>query len=761
MRSRIDEKDDARRRGGKRKPAGGKALQRLLSFLAARGPKLVTELSRTLDVKPAARPRVGPARQALRVTSGRSARATRAPRVGRTPAATRQFAAAIVKAAGRLTWPKRRKPARAARTRRTGQPAPPGPSVWTELGPQLIPNGQTYGSNTVDVIGRVSCVAIDPKNPKHLLCGSAGGGIWESKDTGATWAPRTDQMPALAIGAVTFNPHDPKYAYAGSGEGNFYAALGAGLYRSTDGGTTWKVLASTPFVGVGFYDLVVDPAKPNILYAATTTGFFRSTNGGLNWTQTRAGKCWDITVHPNGGAVEVLAAFVDGLFVSTNTGGTFSSVALPSVPASWTRLAVDRVTAAPDIAYTFGATSTGAHLWRRTGTAWAKITPLPSLSVTQAWYDWYVAASPTNRGEVYLGAIDTFRGALSGASWTWKNITTQGGNSIHPDQHSLTFAPDNAKVIYAGNDGGVYRSANKGASWTALNRGLGITEIEYLGSDPNSWQWLMAGTQDNGTIRFTGPLIWDHIADGDGGDCGVSQLNPNQVYHSYYGVSLERSNNKGNTWSSLGPPNVSSLFYPPVEVSGTTVGIGATSLVITRNGAAPWTTVALGLPAGDTASAMRAVDANTFLIGTTMGRIVHASWNGTTWTVTNLTSPTPRYISCMAVDPSNPSRVWVTITQPGVGRVFRSDDGCATWNNVTAGLPNIPMNSVVVDPANFKRVWVAADVGVYETTNLGSTWTSFAAGLPNALAADLLFHKQDRMLICATRNRGAWAIHVP
>ena len=68
---------------------------------------------------------------------------------------------------------------------------------------------------------------------------------------------------------------------------------------------------------------------------------------------------------------------------------------------------------------------------------------------------------------------------------------------------------------------------------------------------------------------------------------------------------------------------------------------------------------------------------------------------------------------------------------------------------------------MVIDPANFKRVWVAADVGVYQTVTMGTSWTPFSSGLPNAMAADLLFHKQDRMLICATRNRGAWVMAVP
>jgi hypothetical protein len=103
----------------------------------------------------------------------------------------------------------------------------------------------------------------------------------------------------------------------------------------------------------------------------------------------------------------------------------------------------------------------------------------------------------------------------------------------------------------------------------------------------------------------------------------------------------------------------------------------------------------------------------------------------------------------------------VTISQIGGGLVYRSEDTGASWVNCTAGLPAIPMNSVAVDPANSQHVWVAADAGVYESVNLGGGWTSFSSGLPNAIAADLVFHKKDRVLICGTRNRGAWAIAVP
>ena len=763
MRSRLDEgsergKAKARVRRKAKSPKGGKALQRLLNYLSERDPLLVADVVGPIGLPKAAQPKVAPAPSVGRARPAPAARG----RVSRTshPAA-RSLAAAMTRATRKIARPSRR---RKKAGRRPGSKLIPrvNSTAWIDIGPSLVPDGQTYGTNRVDVIGRVSSIAVDPGNVKHLLCGSANGGIWETKDAGATWAARTDQMPALAIGAVTFDPGDRKRVYAGSGEGNFYANLGAGVYRSVDGGTTWKVIATAPFVGVGFYDLVVDPVNTKVLYAATTVGFYVSNNSGVNWSLKRAGRCWDITVHPGGGTVELLASFVDGLFVSSNAGSSLTPVALPSPPAAaWDRLAVDRVQAAPAIAYVFGAAGGTPHLWRRTGSTWSKVTGLPALSVNQAWYDWYVAASPTNRGRVFLGAIDTFRGDLSGTTWTWTNVTSQGSNSIHPDQHSLTFAPGNANVIYAGNDGGVYRSATSGNTWKALNRGLGITEVEYLGSDPTTWQWLMAGTQDNGTIRFTGSTIWEHIADGDGGDCGVNQLNPNEVYHWYYNVSLERSNNKGDTWTWLAPPAVPSLFYPPVEVSGATVAIGGVSFVVTRTGGPPWSTVSLGLPSGDGASAMRAIDANTFLVGTTKGRMLRVSWNGSNWIVKNLTSPAPRYISCVAIDPSNPMRIWVTLSQLGGGRVFRSDDAGASWADCTGGLPSIPINSVVVDPANYLRVWVSADVGVYESLDLGASWSPFSAGLPNAMAVDLLFHKQDRILFCGTRNRGVWAIHVP
>jgi hypothetical protein len=771
--ARIESKGKAIAKAAARKPSpvpGGKALQRLFHFLARRDPVLNDDVVAELGVPKAARPKFGLTRQAMRakVPGPRTAKApTRRRRRGASPEA-KKFAAAQAKAAdahASVAAPPSTVVGQAitAIESLTTTAAP----AWQFVGPTNITNGQTYGTNRVDVIGRVACIAVDPANAAHVLLGAAGGGIWESSNTGGTWAPRSDFLPSLAIGAIAFDPTSSSRVYAGSGEGNFYANLGAGVYKSTNGGTTWSVIASAPFVGVGFYDLIVDPNNAAILYAATTSGFYVSTNSGVNWALKRNVRCWDISVGVAGGATELLAAFQDGLFVSTNNGSTFTTIALPSDPAgTWNRLAVDHTKNSPGVAYAFGAKGSAAHLWRRNAGAWTKITTLPAIGIGQAWYDWYVAATPNDANEVYLGEIAGYRGKLSGATWTWTAIVTNGANSIHPDQHCLTFSPASSATIFAGNDGGIYRSTNKGASWTALNKGLGITEIEYMGSSPFVWDELIAGTQDNGTIRHSpgASTIWDHIADGDGGDCGIKQTTPNIRYHSFYNATLQRSTAavpSVSSWTNLvPPPSASSLFYPPVEVADLTVVIGGAPLIYALNGdtATSASFLTLALPAGFTPSAMRALTPTEFLVGATSGALVRVIFVGATPSVTTLTTPRSAYMSCIAIDPSNPNRYWVTYSQIGGGRVYRSDNRGVSWTDCTRpALPNIPMNAVLVDPANYKRVFVAADVGVYESTDLGASWAVYGTGLPNAIAADLLLHAQDRRLVCGMRNRGAWA----
>jgi photosystem II stability/assembly factor-like uncharacterized protein len=390
------------------------------------------------------------------------------------------------------------------------------------------------------------------------------------------------------------------------------------------------------------------------------------------------------------------------------------------------------------------------------------------VSTGQAWYDWYVKAAPDVDTEVYMGAIESYRGDLSGTTWSWTVISNHTGGAIHPDQHAIAFEPGNPNTIYVGCDGGLFRSPDRGNSWVSCNNGLVISEFEYIAQNVGQSRWIIGGTQDNGTDRWKGSASFDHVADGDGGYVAVNHDNPATVFHTYYGMSPEVSNSNGDwaTWSYI-PPSLpageGSLFYPPMrctDSNGTTVAIGGEALYISRTNGSPWTR--LPFPSAATASAICIPDADHAYVGTTGGGVLHTSWNGTAWTALSaLASPRPgAYVSDILVSASNLNRIWVTSSFLGGGRVFRSDDAGANWTNCSAGLPALPVNAIEIDSRNPNRVWVALDRGISQSWNAGASWADFSNGLPNCYVGDLCFHPHAWVLRAGTRNRGIWQIPV-
>jgi len=743
------------------KPEGGKALARLELFLAARGlgeaaEEVVAPVARGRGRKRATRARGGAA-----------------PNIGALYAATAEalHPAADEDAPSEVPRTRRKRATAAAEPAESAAPppAPFNPALgpgWRSLGPEYMANGQTYGSSRVDVSGRIAAIAIDPRNANHILVGSAAGGIWETRDRGASWSPRSDFAPTLTTGAIAFDPTAPATVYCGTGEGNWWARLGAGVMRSTDGGTTWTVIAGAPFVGQGFYDLVVDRTNRMHLLAGTTNGLYESANGGVTWTARRNARTWDLSMATG----EVLAACPDGVFRSTNGGTTWAAVTLPGAPpGGFDRLAVSHAPSTPAVAYAFGASGTAGFLWRRAtaGGAWTAVTPPAGLSTGQAWYDWFLGVAPNNGNRIYVAGIEVYRGELSGTTWTWVNISNKGatGDSIHPDQHAIAFDPVTPDTIYVGCDGGLFQSPNRGTNWTSLNRGLAITEIEYLDHDIGSSRYLLAGTQDNGSIRYTGSAVWEHAADGDGGDCSVGTVVPTTVFHSFFGMGMERSTTKGNfgSWGWIGPnvpANYNALFYPPLETQGASVAQAGQSVFISRNSGTAWTEIAL--PAGCTGSAMEMPTPDQVLVGCTNGRIFRLTWSGAAWSAAAALT-TPRagaWISDISCHASNPNRIWATSTSLGGARVWRSDNGGTTWTDTSAGLPALPLNSVEVDASNLNRIWVAADLGVFQSLDAGATWATYTNGLPNSFVGDLVFHPHARVLRAGMRNRGVWEIPV-
>jgi len=549
------------------------------------------------------------------------------------------------------------------------------------------------------------------------------------------------------------------------------------LLVSTDGGRTWTLTAATTFAGHFFYRIVVDPSDGRRILAATEAGVFRSVDRGSKWRKIRNGLAWDVSLGLVAGRpAELFVAGSDGLQVSTNTGTTWVQVDLPGAPTNFgnaiARIAVAHTPSDGNVVYVFAAFQSSVWLWRREtwGGPFSEV-QLPSLDppgpgnpgygISQSWYDWCLAVSPVDRDVVYLGAIDAFKGRKSSAgNWSWADISSRArGDSIHPDQHTIVFDPSNPETLYCGNDGGLFRSPDGGGTWESLNKGLAITEFEYLAQHPRSRTWIIGGTQDNGTLRNRGAGVWDQVALGDGGQCAVEEKSPLTCYHSYYGMAIERSRDGGDTWKDVTPTVTDSyraLFYPPLAADGKTVARAGESVFVSDDEGNHWTEIPM--PSGGLGSALTLTPTGQLLVGREDGRIFHLVRRALGWgPAVELTAPRPgAYVSCLFAQPGRPEIYWATCSAIGGGHVYRSDDAGHRWTDLTSNLSDIPAHTVVIDPKNSDRLWLATDGGVFQSMNRGQSWSRFGVGLPRALAVDLAFHARLRLLRVGTRSRGVW-----
>ena len=272
------------------------------------------------------------------------------------------------------------------------------------------------------------------------------------------------------------------------------------------------------------------------------------------------------------------------------------------------------------------------------------------------------------------------KGVRTHGDWEWSDLSSRigQGDSIHPDQHTMAFDSD-PNVIYAGNDGGIFRSPDGGVSWESLNAGLAISEVEYLTQRPDESEWLLAGLQDNGTIRREGSNAWTQVGLGDGGDCGTNMTTPDVCFHSYYYMYMERSSQRGDrdSWENVTPPGDSNqlrkLFYPPVEVNGELVVKAGQIVYVSADSGDTWKAIALAQPQSgrmSIASALAIPTPERILVGTIRARYFRIDLDNGEWgEPTALTAPREGWISDLLVDSE---RYWATFSNPGA--VFRSDD---------------------------------------------------------------------------------------
>ena len=615
--------------------------------------------------------------------------------------------------------------------------------------------------------------------PTRRTCSAARptAGSGKASTAAPAGAPRTDYAATLTVGALAFDRRAPATVYCGTGEGNWWSWLGAGILRSTDGGTTWSTLCTAPFVGQGFYDLIVDPAASRRLFAATNGGLYISTDGGVTWTRRRAAATWSLSISPAGGATaEILAACSDGLFRSTNRGVDLDRVALPGVTPPFDRLAVAIAPSNPAVAYAWGAQRRDRLRCSGAPAAPGRAVPVPpGVSTGQAWYDWYLAVAPDSADADLLRRDRDASRRPGRRRLDLDEPQQQGatGDSIHPDQHAIAFEPGDADTIYIGNDGGLFRSADRGITWQHCNNGLVITEFEYLGAGLRVV--ALADRRHPGQRH----RALDRVA-------GLGprrrrrrrrlrrqpHRRPRPCFHTYYGMSpraldhRRRLRHPGPGSPPPVPAGEGQPLLPAVRGSangGDTVAIGGDALYVSRNNGTTWTR--LGFPAGGAVE--RAVASRTPTPSTsalTDGRVFRTHLERRRLGALDRADHAARRRLRQRPPRRSGQR------QPDLGDLHARSAaaGCSAPTTAARTGPTAPPGCRTcrstpsqVDPGNAQPgLGRRRPRRLPEPRRRRHVGATSPASLPNAFVGDLLFHPHARVLRAGTRNRGVWEIPV-
>ncbi|UTW63757.1 T9SS type A sorting domain-containing protein [bacterium SCSIO 12741] len=466
---------------------------------------------------------------------------------------------------------------------------------WTERGPN-------------NVGGRTRALMFDPNDATHkkVWAGGVTGGLWVNNDitsSTSTWTAINDFWANIAITCIAYDPNNTNVMYVGTGEGwGTGSSRGAGIWKTTNGGTTWTQLTSTTTY---YYvnDIVVrDEGTTSVVFAAVNQmsyrgqfhgpqGLFRSTNGGTSWSQ----------VLPNTGSqphapADIEIAKDNRIWVGTRAnsfGSGGGKVLYSDNGTTWTTSfthpnsarRVELSCAPSDSAVVYGIveksskvediikTTNHGTTWLRSATS-ANLTepndadngiPATDFTRNQAWYDLISVVNPNDEDDVIVGGIDLFRSTDGGKTWTqiskWSNnpnLNTLSCPLVHADQHMAIYRPGTTKELLFGNDGGVYycsdvtKAHNTFNIISARNSGYNVTQFYAGAIHPNAGSNnMIAGSQDNGTQRFTaaGMNSTSRPIGGDGAFCHIDQTNGSYQAGSYVYNSLYRSTNSGAFFS--------------------------------------------------------------------------------------------------------------------------------------------------------------------------------------------------------------------
>ncbi len=680
------------------------------------------------------------------------------------------------------------------------------PTQWTSIGPN-------------NVGGRSLCLAVSPADSGTIFAGSASGGLWKSTTGGlgaSAWTYIPTGFPSSAVSSIAIDSTNPNTMYIGTGENYGYqfslngldvrvtrGMYGIGILKTTDGGNTWaKTLDWSYNNQRGVWRVIFNPKNHNVLYAATSEGVWKTNNAGASWFQVlNYNMAMDLKINP----VDTTVLYVSigdlsnnipnanvGIYKTANSGATWTKLT-GGLPAFWSgKATLDIFKGNPNMVYASigndpsnqSNSYLGLYVSTDAGNSWTLKYNNTSFMTNQGWYNNAFLVKGDDANTMVLGNLDLFKSVNGGTSFTHKSDWTQWINGatppgqpespsssfVHADHHYYISNPREPNKLYCLSDGGVYRSNDFGETFYSCNGGY--TTTQFYNGFSSSFQdsvFCVGGLQDNRSVFYQGTTAWYKTFVGDGFWCAVNSTNSNICYTEYSYGDINKSNNGGVSWNDIGAPGNGSesnyCFAAPFiccRSNPNIMYVGGLSIYKSSVGGGSWQgpygsfAGAKVMSLGCSSTSTDTVYCGTIPVSGGANATVWRTTDGINWTNIGGGVLPNAYPTDIHVNPNNSRDVYVTFGSFGVGHVFRTTNGGGAWTNITGNLPDVPAHSVAIDPLYTQNIYIGNDLGVYVSTNNGTTWWAYNTGMPYALVFGLSIVYPDRHIRAVTYGNGVY-----
>ncbi|MBA7568377.1 Ycf48-like protein [subsurface metagenome] len=634
----------------------------------------------------------------------------------------------------------------------------------SELQAQKKPviNSNTFGAiearhlGPARMSGRVSAIDAVEEDSRIIYVGSASGGVWKSTNGGTSFKPVFDKH-IQSIGAVAIDQNHPDTVWVGTGEPwtRNSVSIGGGVFKTTDGGETWKKLGLENTERIA--RIIVHPENSDTVYVAAMghlwgpneeRGVYKTIDGGKTWEKVlyvdENTGCADITIDPR--EPETLYAGMwdfrrkaytfrsggkgSGLYKTTNGGKEWKKLTNDLPKDSIGRIAVDISSVDTTIVYALiESKKTALYRSKDKGESWEEMNKTGVVK-ERPFYFCYIVADPVDTNRIYKPGLQLSVSDNGGKTFDSGNMMSFGGG-VHPDLHALWINPKNNNELYLGTDGGVYISNDKGASWRIV-RNLPLSQFYHVSTDMEKPYNVYGGLQDNGS--WYGPSAspggiqnanWENVGGGDGFYVFADPDDPNIIYSQSQGGNINRlylKTNESKTIKPIAAGETDKLRFnwnTPVAFGekSDAMFIGTQYLYRSYDRGDSWERISPDLTTNDPEKQKQDKSGGV--------------------TIDNTSAENHCTIITINESPLDENIIWVGTDD---GNLQVTTDGGKNWTDVTGNIPNLPECTwcSYVEPGRFEKgtVYVTFDGHrsgdmtpyVYKSTNYGKSWKSLATG---------------------------------